>query len=104
MREGHGFVDARQRAVRAERLRLELREQPGIEPSIADAAVIRQDRQRPSKLFRSGRGVIETTARPPHIQFGHDGAKDGIPCSRPRRSRASAALNAAAASPRRISR
>ena len=78
---GQRFVDVRQCDVRAQRLRFELCEQHVVEPCIADAATttIGRNRQRPSKVFRSRRGVMETTARPPQIQFAPDA---------PRRSRA----------------
>ena len=74
IREGQRFVDVRQCDVRAQRLCLELCEQHVVEPGIAEAATntIGRERQRPSKVFRSRRGVMKTASRPPQIQFAPD--------------------------------
>ena len=67
--EGHGFIDARQRVLRAQRLRLEFRKQPFKEPSIVQHALFDAVRQGPTKLFRPGRRVMKTTACPSRAQF-----------------------------------
>ena len=69
--ERHGLIDARQRALQAQRLRLELREQPRVEPSIEPDALIGAVGQRPTNVFRASCSVMETTARPSHHQFRH---------------------------------
>src|ERR1700722_13298975 len=68
-------VDSLKRAVRAQRLRFELREQSGIVPGIPHHSLIGRGSQRPSKVFRAGRSVMETAARPSSIQFGPDAPK-----------------------------
>jgi hypothetical protein len=47
-RQGQSFVDARQRAVRAQRLRLESRQQDGVEPRTDPCALAQPLRQRPA--------------------------------------------------------
>ncbi len=74
-REGQAFVDARQRAVRAQRLGLEFREQNGMEISPIPSARIGESRQRPPKLGRTGSGVMKATARPSRIEFGYGRAR-----------------------------
>ena len=62
-RERQGFVDARQRAVRTERLRLQFREQNGSKPIIAHA-LIDPVGQHPAKVRCALFGVMKTTACP----------------------------------------
>src|SRR5215813_5844065 len=71
-RESQGFIDACERAVRAQRLPLKLCEQHGIEPNIGRRALIGQGRLRTPNFGRAGGGVMETAARPPGMQFSPD--------------------------------
>ena len=74
-REGQGFVDSLKRAVRAQRLRFELREQRGIVPGVPHHSLIGRGSQRPSKAIGSSRGVGEAAACPFDVQFGLDTPK-----------------------------
>ena len=73
--EDQRFVYPRQCAVHAQRLRLELREQRGIEPGVPHHSQIGRGSQRLSKVFCAGRGVVDAAARPPGFQFGIDAPK-----------------------------
>src|SRR6516162_9905540 len=68
-REGHGFTDARQRALQTQGPRLKFRQQALIEPSIVRRALFDAVRQGLAKVVRPGRSIMKTTARPSHIQF-----------------------------------
>ena len=70
VRETKGFVDARERAVRAQRFRLKLCEQTGVEPQIDLDALIDERRQNPSNLGCASRRVVDPTLRPTQMQFG----------------------------------
>ena len=70
VREAESFVDASQRAVRAQRFRLELRQQSGVEPQVDPNALIDESRQNPSNLGCASRRVIDPTPRPTRMQFG----------------------------------
>src|SRR6516225_2644678 len=72
-RESNSLIDARQRELCAQGLRLEFSKQPRVEPSIESEVLIDAVRQRPTKVFCPGRSVMKTTARPSPTQF-RDGA------------------------------
>ena len=74
-RERHGFIDARQGALQTQRLGLEFREQPGI---VVPRPVMDAVRQRATKLFRPGCGVMKTAARPSRAE-SRVGAPEGQP-------------------------
>ena len=56
IRESQRLVDASQRAVRSQRLRLELREQPVVERQVDPNALIDAGRQSPSNLAAPAAG------------------------------------------------
>ena len=70
VREGESLVDASQRAVRTQRLRLKLRQQSAVEPQIDPDALLDESRQNPSNLGCAGHGIIHPTPSPTSMQFG----------------------------------
>jgi hypothetical protein len=70
VREAQSFIDAGQRAVRSQRFRLELRQQPAVEPQVDPDALIDESRENPPNLGCASDRIIKPTPRPTGMQFG----------------------------------